>query len=290
VADLATWQDGTVPGGPLAVPLPEVVAEVRERLLDGDFGELIPFLFGDIATVGYRDALGALPADSATLTTRIDPLPDPDSRVTLGAERDALGMRRAELHWELGQLDKWSAIRTLEILGEELGQAGVGRVRVGLHEDDDWPTDLAGGWHHMGTTRMSLDPSQGVVDPDCRVHGMDNLYIAGSSVFPTAGSGTPTMTIVALLPMTSAAAIGRAYLATGPDVADLASVRGALREKVPSLFGSDASSDRRLRELLGARTRADFGVGDVVRVEGWILARTEALLCAYVALLHDGPL
>jgi len=198
VADLATWQDGTVPGGPLAVPLPEVVAEVRERLLDGDFGELIPFLFGDIATVGYRDALGALPADSATLTTRIDPLPDPDSRVTLGAERDALGMRRAELHWELGQLDKWSAIRTLEILGEELGQAGVGRVRVGLHEDDDWPTDLAGGWHHMGTTRMSLDPSQGVVDPDCRVHGMDNLYIAGSSVFPTAGSGTPTMTIVAL--------------------------------------------------------------------------------------------
>ena len=96
--------------------------------------------------------------------------------------------------------------------------------------------------------------------------------------------------VVALLPMTSAAAIGRAYLATGPVVADLASVRGALREKVPRLFGSDASSDRRLRELLDARTRADFGVGDVVRVEGWILARTEALLCAYVALLHDGPL
>ena len=198
VADLVTWQDTTIPGGPLAVPLPEVVAEVRRRLMDGDLGEVIPFLFGDIATVGYRDVLGALPAESATLTTRIDPRPDRESRVTLGAERDALGMRRADLHWQLGALERWSAIRTLEILGEELGQAGVGRVRVGLDENDDWPPDLAGGWHHMGTTRMSTDPRQGVVDPDCRVHGMDNLYIAGSSVFPTAGSGTPTMTIVAL--------------------------------------------------------------------------------------------
>jgi choline dehydrogenase-like flavoprotein len=198
VADLATWEDATVPGGPLAVPLPEVVAEVRQRLLEGDLSGLIPFVFGDIATVGIRDVFGALPAESASLTTRIDPLPDPDSRVSLGVERDALGMRRAELHWQLGALDRWSAIRTLQILGEELGQAGVGRVRVDLHEDGDWPDDLAGGWHHMGTTRMSTDPRRGVVDPDCRVHGMDNLYVAGSSVFPTAGSGTPTMTIVAL--------------------------------------------------------------------------------------------
>ena len=53
-------------------------------------------------------------------------------------------------------------------------------------------------WHHMGTTRMHRDPDQGVVDPDCRVHDLSNLFIAGSSVFPTAGRNVPTLTLVAL--------------------------------------------------------------------------------------------
>jgi choline dehydrogenase-like flavoprotein len=52
--------------------------------------------------------------------------------------------------------------------------------------------------HHMGTTRMSRDPRHGVVDADSRVHGIENLYVAGSSVFPTSGSANPTLTIVAL--------------------------------------------------------------------------------------------
>ena len=65
-------------------------------------------------------------------------------------------------------------------------------------KDSSWPSFTGGGWHHMGTTRMHDDPAHGVVDRDCRVHGIDNLYIAGSSVFTTAGSGTPTMTVVAL--------------------------------------------------------------------------------------------
>lgn len=198
VADLSTWQDATIPGGPLAVPLPEVVAEIGRRAADGELDRLIPLLLGDIATVGYRELFGGLPIEAADLATRIDPLPDRDSRVTLGTERDPIGMRRVELHWALSPLDKWSAIRTLEILGMELGHAGVGRVRVLIDDGDAWPSDLAGGWHHMGTTRMSDDPAQGVVDRDGRVHGMDDLYIAGSSVFPTAGSGTPTITIVAL--------------------------------------------------------------------------------------------
>jgi choline dehydrogenase-like flavoprotein len=57
---------------------------------------------------------------------------------------------------------------------------------------------MTGGKHHMGTTRMHVDPKQGVVDPDCRVHGVGNLFIAGSSVFPTGGYANPTLTIVAL--------------------------------------------------------------------------------------------
>ena len=87
----------------------------------------------------------------------------------------------------------------MEIVGAEFGRAGLGRVQILFEEEgSDWPADLAGGFHHMGTTRMSDDPKQGVVDRDCRVHGMSNLYVAGSSVFTTGGSSNPTMFIVAL--------------------------------------------------------------------------------------------
>ena len=61
-----------------------------------------------------------------------------------------------------------------------------------------WPKNIVGCWHHMGTTRMDCDPAKGVVDSNCRVHGISNLFIAGSSVFPTVGSDMPTITIVAL--------------------------------------------------------------------------------------------
>ena len=57
---------------------------------------------------------------------------------------------------------------------------------------------VAGGAHHMGTTRMHDDPRQGVVDRNSKVHGVDNLYVAGSSVFPTSGAANPTLTLVAL--------------------------------------------------------------------------------------------
>jgi choline dehydrogenase-like flavoprotein len=87
----------------------------------------------------------------------------------------------------------------MEILGSEFGRAGLGRLKILFEETGtEWPPDLAGGFHLIGTTRMHDDPRQGVVDADCRVHGMSNLYLAGSSVFPTAGSGNPTLMIVAL--------------------------------------------------------------------------------------------
>ena len=63
---------------------------------------------------------------------------------------------------------------------------------------DDWPAGVSYGYHHMGTTRMNANPKHGVVNADCRVHGIGNLYVAGSSVFPTSGSANPTLTIVAL--------------------------------------------------------------------------------------------
>ena len=83
------------------------------------------------------------------------------------------------------------------LFASEAGAGGLGRIRLDMAADGDWPT-TRGGDHHMGTTRMASDPAHGVVDAQCRVHGLDNLWIAGSSVFPTCGFVNPTFTIVAL--------------------------------------------------------------------------------------------
>ncbi|HTS45304.1 MAG TPA: GMC family oxidoreductase, partial [Puia sp.] len=78
----------------------------------------------------------------------------------------------------------------------------AGRVRMMDwlvdERDNSWPSFLGGGWHHMGTTKMSDDPKDGVVDKNCKVHGIKNLYVAGSSCFATSGAANPTLTLIAL--------------------------------------------------------------------------------------------
>ena len=124
--------------------------------------------------------------------------PNPDSRVTLGAETDVLGLRRTRLDWRLTEQDRRSLVANIHALARELGAAGIGRMRPRLDDDGRWEERVSGGSHHMGTTRMSADPRRGVVDADCRVHGVANLYVAGSSVFATSGSANPTLNLLAL--------------------------------------------------------------------------------------------
>ena len=119
--------------------------------------------------------------------------PDRESRVVLGAERDALGQPKVELHWRIGPEVTRSLLALQERIAATLHAAGIGELEPG--EGEPRYTDAS---HHMGTTRMSRDPRTGVTDPDCRVHGIANLYLAGSSVFPTAGHANPTPTIIAL--------------------------------------------------------------------------------------------
>lgn len=135
------------------------------------------------------------------LLARAEQAPNRDSRVTLGDTHDALGVPRLRLDWRLSPIDARSLRVLLEVLDGEFARLGLGRVQPAEWLADDgqattWPQ--GGGHHHMGTTRMSADPSRGVVDPDGRVHGVGNLYVAGSSVFPTGGWANPTLTIVAL--------------------------------------------------------------------------------------------
>lgn len=136
------------------------------------------------------------------LFTRIEQAPNPNSRITLDTETDELGMRRAVLHWELTPLEKRSIRKIYELIGWQTGIAEKGRARLMEYLQDEhdysWPSFTGGGWHHMGTTRMSDNAKEGVVDKNCKVHGIGNLYMAGSSCYVTAGAPNPTLTIVAL--------------------------------------------------------------------------------------------
>jgi choline dehydrogenase-like flavoprotein len=133
------------------------------------------------------------------VVTTQEQAPNPDSRVMLSAETDRFGRPLTRLCWELTDLDRHTIKVAMERLTQALGAAGIGSLHVAIDLDGGpWPTHLQGSWHHSGTTRMHRDPRRGVVDADCRVHGMSNLYIAGASVFPTIGNGNPTLTIVAM--------------------------------------------------------------------------------------------
>jgi choline dehydrogenase-like flavoprotein len=154
----------------------------------------------------YREGKVPPPAFGAhkvfDLYTRMEQSPNPASRIMLDTEQDALGVPRAILDWQLTPLEKKSIRKFYEVLGIQLGRAMAGRIHMleWLHDERDsgWPSSLSGGWHHMGTTRMHDDPRQGVVDRNCQVHGIGNLFVAGSSCFTTGGSANPTLTLVAL--------------------------------------------------------------------------------------------
>jgi choline dehydrogenase-like flavoprotein len=141
-----------------------------------------------------------LPVTGPKLFLNLEPMPNPDSRIRLSGERDAIGMRKVAVDWQLTAEDKRNGAAILRLLGAETARTGFGRLRSFLEDGDDaqWPADMYGDQHHIGTTRMHPDPSLGVVNEDCRVHGVANLYVAGSSVFPTAGAANPTLTITAL--------------------------------------------------------------------------------------------
>jgi choline dehydrogenase-like flavoprotein len=185
--------------------VPSAALQRREKLLAfGSFlspsAELPPFESALSRLVTGMDRPGEEPASRAFFfMNECEQAPNAASRVRLDEDRDALGVPRVKLEWRLSNLDRESLRRGHELLAHALGRAGLGRFQVMLDAEDlSWPAGMTGGRHHMGTTRMHASPQHGVVDPDARVHGVANLYVAGSSVFPTSGASNPTLTIVAL--------------------------------------------------------------------------------------------
>lgn len=127
--------------------------------------------------------------------------PREGNRIELARETDPLGVPRPVLHWTLDAGDKRTALLIARRFGRYLADRDFGRLRLEPWLSDDAPfpaDDEIGGCHHMGGTRMADTPEHGIVDRDCKVFGQRNLYLAGSSVFPSGGFANPTYTIVQL--------------------------------------------------------------------------------------------
>lgn len=150
-----------------------------------------------LASLLFRKLRLASKSTYLQIESVVEPVPDPESRVTLCSQRDKFGQNLAELDWRVGELEKRTHQRMLALVKEEFEAFGLGQVELDQVSAGHEAPIL---WchHHMGTTRMHTDPRLGVVDANCKVHGMHNLHIAGSSIFPTCGNDMPTLTIAAL--------------------------------------------------------------------------------------------
>ncbi|MDF4025888.1 GMC family oxidoreductase [Luteibacter sp. PPL201] len=184
----AALQNG--PSGAAAMPQGLVVSALRLGLNLGDVIRAVSQKINDRPTVrsGHVDLVGFF-----------EQAPNRDSRITLGDDRDALGLRKVQVDWRLTDLDRHSWQTLTTITGDRLAATCDGRFeRAAWLSDGDVTAGIHGTAHHMGTTRMATSPTQGVVDVHGKVHGVDNLHVAGSSVFPTGGWAFPTFTLVAL--------------------------------------------------------------------------------------------
>jgi len=141
---------------------------------------------------------GGVPAGMRRIGMINEPLPHPDSRLTLSDDRDGIGLRRANLHWHLPPSEFEPVLALFRRWADAVSAAGLGRVRQTRNDLTPIDAHVGIGYHHMGTTRMSAAPEWGVTDADARCWDRDNLYLAGSSLFAHAGYSNPTLTILAL--------------------------------------------------------------------------------------------
>jgi choline dehydrogenase-like flavoprotein len=149
-----------------------------------------------VVTTALALGVGASKASAYSLGCGMELSPDPERRLTLTDEKDALGLPRLKLNMRMAEKDFTLYHQTLRELGRQLLASGTGVLKINRRED--WSKSMDWGNHHLGTTRMHDDPKQGVVNADGQVHGVNNLYVAGSSVFPTYGASNPTLNLIAL--------------------------------------------------------------------------------------------
>jgi choline dehydrogenase-like flavoprotein len=183
--------------------------EIKEHLVNilKNGWKQLPTLFG-VAIKRFKKrrlpfVLPSVKSKTLGLYFQSEQVPTADSRVTLSnTEFDAFGLPRAVVQIKFSDIDKKTIIESHKIFIEKYLAANAGEVKCNFDELPNFIEQRINKYnsaaHNLGTTRISTDPLLGVVDADCKVHGIDNLYIAGASVFPTGGHANPTLTIVAL--------------------------------------------------------------------------------------------
>lgn len=171
-----------------------------------------PGVFGQLAAVVYtrcfqkRRLPMILPSRKVNrfpLFYQTEHAPDRNSRVTLDMDSvDEFGMPRINVHIQFSEIDHRTCSTFIRLFKKRIEESGIGTFTLTPEEerqlDHPDPLDFNSNSHNIGTTRMSHRPEDGVVDTNCRVHSVDNLYVAGSSVFPTSSHANPTLIIVAL--------------------------------------------------------------------------------------------
>lgn len=181
------------------VSLKRVLLDLQHGRVPANFGTEAKNILHDLKgiSIGF---LKHLRDQNGALYVMGEQFPNPESRVTLSPRKDRLGLPMARVDWRLLPVDKHSILALIREIQRDFERLGLGEIVPDAWltvDDHTWPASLAGGHHHMGTTRMGDDPKTAVVDADGRVHGMANLYVAGSSIFPTVGCANPTLTLVA---------------------------------------------------------------------------------------------
>ncbi len=171
-----------------------------------------PAVFGQLAAVAYtrffqKRRLPMILSPKSTnrfhLFFQTEHIPDAESRVILNpSSSDEYGMPRLEAQIRFSETDQRTVRTLITLFGERMEKAGLGSFVLSQEDQDRLKGGNLQGFnsnaHNIGTTRMSKDPSQGVVNPDSHIHRVDNLYVAGSSVFPTSSHANPTLMIVAM--------------------------------------------------------------------------------------------
>ncbi len=188
--------------GGVRLPAAAWLAHARNVAGDarGTAGFLLHWLrYRTLAARKYPSVIVAPRGKGYSLDFHAEQEPNPLSRVSLSHDTDALGLPRVLVDWRYTALDMHTIRAGLAALAAQLAQCGAGSLAYDPAEVELAALqDGAYGGHHIGTARMSADARTGVVDGDCRVHGMANLFVAGSAVFTTSGQANPTLTVVAL--------------------------------------------------------------------------------------------
>lgn len=136
-----------------------------------------------------------------SLDFHAEQVPNPDSRIGLGGGVDRFGNRQVKVDWKYCRQDVETVAESFDLLRQELADQSIGSLSLAPDERDIETVvrrDGAYGGHHIGTARMGSSERTGVVDRDCKVFGVNNLYVAGSATFPTSSQANPTLTIVAM--------------------------------------------------------------------------------------------